>query len=300
MTKDEALKFINDSVANGDLQEDDKFIVTEALDYMIRETGEQKYMVYLGEIYLADEHYELARKYFEMASAKKSMSADEYLGMMWSEGLTGEIDYEKAYQYYDSAMIMGSFVGLYKLADMYRYGLYVEEDYDMFCEMIEGAHNFLKDTEWLDRPLPEINLRLAEIRLRDDDMDSAFELLMDAKDFLAERMIHDMYPDDIDKMEEVIGELYQLIDIDDMDLSVFELYDMFEILSVPCRFGFTFNGKRHWVESVYEDHEIVVNFEGKWYRSIKGLIKDARIDGVRLTTVPYDLSDGEISVVDLN
>jgi tetratricopeptide (TPR) repeat protein len=294
MTREEAEKIIRESVIDGDLSESDKFIVTEALDFMIRETYSQKYIVYLGEIYYKDKQYDLARKYFEMAVPIKSMAANEYLGLMWDEGTAGHIDYEKAYYYYNTAMELGSFLGLYKLADMYRYGHYVEEDYEQYCEMIEGSYRVLKNTDLLSEPLAEIEVRLAEIRLDEEDPDEAFELLMDAKDIYAERLMHDMYLDDLEKMKEAVYLLYSLIDIEDMDLEVFELYDMFEILRKPCRLFFTFNGGRHWVESAIENDTMAINLEGKWYRSIIDFMTNARIDSKKLLTMPYEFYNAEI------
>ena len=100
MTIAEARRIERDFYDNPNPTEDDVFLFTEAMDYIIQTTRDPKAMMSLGG-YFYDEHkFHLALKYYEMAAEYKIDSAYECLGYIWYYGRTGTKDYEKAFNYY--------------------------------------------------------------------------------------------------------------------------------------------------------------------------------------------------------
>ena len=180
MTVKEAEKLLKKAYSNGNLTEEDKFELTEALAFLIEETHDPEYMMNLGGIYYEDQQFNLALKYYEMAAGYDYDVAYECLGYIWYYGRTGEVDYKKAYEYFSKAAEVGNVVASYKLADMYRDGKYVEMDYDKYCRTIESLYPRVKYSDWLNDPLPEISMRLARIRKEQGMTDEAVELLLNA------------------------------------------------------------------------------------------------------------------------
>ena len=87
--------------------EDDTFLYTEALNYLIQEAKDPRAMMELGGYYYGLRRFDLALKYYEMAAAMDSTDAYECLGYIWYYGRTGTIDYEKAFHYFEKAMDRG-------------------------------------------------------------------------------------------------------------------------------------------------------------------------------------------------
>lgn len=143
--------------------EDDFFMYTEAMQYLIEETKSDQYMLELGCAYNYRKDYELARKYFELASSCDNEYAKLYLGYIWMYGRTGVFDYKKAFEYFSA--LPHNINAQYKVADMYRNGYYVKKDPDKYKEIIEALYKQVKssdDNEYSCKA--EISLRLAGIR----------------------------------------------------------------------------------------------------------------------------------------
>ena len=134
MTVDEARKIQRDFYDKSNPSEEDIFLFTEAMGFLIRELSDPHDMMELGGWYYDRRRFDLALKYYEMASAYNIDAADECLGYIWYYGRTGEVDYKKAFEYYSKAAKRGDTVAEYKVADMYKNGYYVEKDYDKYCK----------------------------------------------------------------------------------------------------------------------------------------------------------------------
>ena len=127
------------------LSEEDFFLYTEALGFLIEKTHKPKYMLALGGVYYARRDFDLALKYYEMAADLGSEFAIEGLGYIWYYGRTGTVDYEKAFRYFSS--LKHNIVAQYKVADMYKNGYYVEKDYKKYKRIIERLYEDVKDME---------------------------------------------------------------------------------------------------------------------------------------------------------
>ena len=115
-----------------DPSEEDIFLYTEAMDYLIRETADPETMLDLGGYYYEKKHFDLALKYYEMAAEYKLPYAYDCLGYIWYYGRTGRRDFEKAFHYYSLAKDAGILEAAVKVADMYKNGYYVEKDYEKY------------------------------------------------------------------------------------------------------------------------------------------------------------------------
>lgn len=291
MTIREAEKLLKRAYSNGNLTEDEKFELTEALSFLIEETHDPEYMMSLGGMYYEDRRFDLALKYYEMAAGYDYNVAYECLGYIWYYGRTGEVDYKKAFEYFSRAAEAGNVVAEYKLADMYKDGKYVEQDYDKYCRTIESLYPRVKHSDWLNDPLPEISMRLASIRREQGRIDEAIKLLLEARPFLAERIMYNPFFGDLNNMEWLIRDLYEMTECDMNDL---KLYDLHYVLQKPHRVTFRHKNKGYEVESVEEDGSVAVRFGSKWYRSVKDFFADAAIGGKSLVTIPFELYDFEV------
>ena len=264
--------------------EDDVFLFTEAMDYIIQTTRDPNAMLSLGGYFYDERKFDLALKYYEMAAEYKNVSAYECLGYIWYYGRTGTRDYEKAFHYFKLAKDQGHIVAAYKLADMYKNGYYVEKNYDAYCKIIEELYPKVKNATHLGAPLPEIFTRLARIRTGQGKTDEAIRLYYSAKDFLAQRISYNPFFGSLNIMMWLEDDLYELIGFDQDN---FDFYDLYYLAKMPVKVKFYFDGKEQEWEVVEENEELVIRFNDKWYRTRENFFAKACIDGLPLTHI-YD------------
>ncbi len=295
MNNGDALKALKEYYDIKNPSGDDEFKYTEALSYLIEETGDPRYMCELGWYYCSKKRFDLEIKYLEMAAECGHLPAMEELGYMWYYGQHGEKDYDKAFYYFSKGAgedgTNGSLWCRYKLADMYRFGYSVEKDEDKYREMIEEAYEEVKDPRYLNDPLPEISLRLAGIRAEEGRKTEAVELLGNAKRFLAERLSVEAFWGHIEVMGRIIRLLYELqpFDMDDADF-----YDFFYLAEKPGRYSMKRKGKKVFFEVVDEDGEKAIGFDGKWYRSFGELCQKAESGSEKITAIYDEFYDVEV------
>ena len=70
--------------------EEDRFLLAEALDFLITETKDPDYMVELGGMYYEQRRFDLALKYYEMAAEYDNLYAISDLGYIWYYGRAGK------------------------------------------------------------------------------------------------------------------------------------------------------------------------------------------------------------------
>ncbi len=284
MTVYEAEKTVRDYYRISCPDEEQDFLFTEALDFLIKEINSSDYMMTLGGWYYEKRDFELAKKYYEMAAEYKNIKAYACLGYIWYYGRTGEKDYEKAFKYYSLAADNGDMESAYKVADMYKNGYYVEKDYDRYKKIIFDLYENVKNKRNLGAPLPQIFIRLARIRVEEGNTEEAVNLYLYAKNFLSQRLRYNGFFGDLSNMKWLIDELYRLIEINKYD---FDFYDLYFLLSTPNKISFRYNKKEYFVESSIEDGECVVSFNGKWFHSRDDFFAKAEVDNEKLTSV-YD------------
>lgn len=297
MTIPEAKNICRDYYKNTNPSEDDRFLFTEALNYLIDETKDANYMVDLGAMYYEQRQFDLALKYYEMAAESGNLYAISDLGYIWYYGRTGEKNYEKAFYYFDKARKMGDLIAAYKVADMYRNGYYVEKDFEKYKDIIEGLYPKVKNARMLDDPLPEIYTRLAKIRSDEGKTDKALELYDTARDFLAQRIRANPFFGNLTIMKWLIVDTYKLREFDP---DFMDLYDLYHVLYTPHKVTFFFEGAPHEAESVEEDGGMSIRFDNHWYRTIDDFFKKAELDGELLTTRYEELYDFAVEEPDAN
>ena len=271
------------------LSDDDFFLYTEAMGFVIAETHDPRYMTDLGAAYYARKDYDLALKYYEMAAALDYEPAIQGLGYIWYYGRTGTIDYEKAFRYFSS--LKHNIVAQYKIADMYKNGYYVKKDYEKYRQIIETLYDEVKDIDNAYAPIPEIFTRLASIRKKEGKTDEAIHLYLEAKDVLALRIENNPFFGNISIMKYLIQDLYSLKAIDKNHIDIF---DLFELLKNPVHISFYYDEEEHLIESIEEDGNIVIHFDNKWYRTIDDFFAKAEIDGQRIVILGWELYDFEV------
>ena len=219
------------------------------------------------------------------------MYAISDLGYIWYYGRTGEKDYEKAFHYFSKAMERGNLIATYKVADMYKNGYFVEKDYGKYKQMLEELYPKVQNCEYLNDPVPEVYTRLAKIRTEEGKTEEALELYYVARDFLSRRIQSHPFFGDLNIMKWMIGDVYQLTEI---DTDFIGLYDLYEILKTPAKVKFSFEDRYFEVESVEEDGKIVIRFGENWYQTVDDFFQKAQIDGELLTTLYEEVYDFKI------
>ena len=291
MTIPEARKLCRDFYDLTNPTEDDEFVYTEALSFLIDQTKNSDYMVELGAFYYGKKQFDLALKYYELAAEYGNRYAISNLGYIWYYGRTGEKDYEKAFYYFDKARQAGDIIAAYKIADMYKNGYFVEKDHDKYRSIIEELYPKVKNARMLEDPLPEIFTRLARIRTDEGDVDEALRLYGIARDFLAQRIRINPFFGNLNIMKWMIGDIYRLREFDPGNM---ELYDLYHVFKGPAKVLFSFEDKEYEAESVKEEGGIVIRFDGKWFRDVDEFFKKAELDGELLTTRYEELYDFEV------
>ncbi len=289
MTITEALQIEQDYMDITNPTDDQEFLYTEALGFLIEETKNPRYMYDLGWYYCTKKRFDLEIKYLEMAAEYNFGPALEELGYMWYYGQHGEKDYKKAFEFFSRGADIAhdeyprSLWCKYKLADMYRNGYAVEKDEKKYRKIIEDAYEEVKDPQYLNDPFPEIAWRMAGIWITDGKKKQAENLLRKAKRFLAERISVENFWGYIETMGRIIGDLYELKPFDG---KTFDFYDLFYLTKKPGKWNFMYNGRKYQIEcSNDEDHAVC--FEGKYYRSFADFCQKAVIEKERVTAV-YD------------
>ena len=291
MTITEARKICQDFYDITNPTEDDEFIFTEAMRFLIDETKNSDYMVELGGYYYGIRKFDLALKYYELAAEYGNRYAISNLGYIWYYGRTGEKNYEKAFYYFDKARQMGDIIAAYKVADMYKNGYFVDQDYEKYKSIIEELYPKVKNARMLDDPLPEIFTRLAKIRSEEGKPDDALELYDKARDFLSQRIRYNPFFGNLNIMKWMIWDIYKLREFDP---DFMELYDLYYVLEKPVKVRFVFDDKEHEVESVKEEGGIAIRFDENWYRDVDDFFKKAELDGELLTMRYEELYDFEV------
>lgn len=280
MTIREAENIVEELEYKSVLTDDEEFMLIEAFNYLIEQTKNSLWMIKLGGYYYGHKDFDLALKYYELADSYGNEWAPEGLGYIWYYGRTGEKDYKKAFYYYSKAAENGYLKSKIKVADMYKNGYYVKQDHEKYCAIIEEIYSKIKNTNLLYDPLPEVCMRLAKIREEQGDPEAAIDLYLHAKFFLWQRLRIDPFFGELNMMKWLTDDLYALTDVDYSD---FDLYDLYYILKEPAKVSFLYQGDEYIVESVKEDDDISISFDGKWYRTIDDFFSKAIIDGRRIT-----------------
>ena len=291
MTVKEARDIARKFYDNQNPSEEEVFLFTEAMNFLIEEEHNPADMLGLGGYYYEIKRFDLALKYYEMAASYDYDDAYECLGYIWYYGRTGERDFKKAFEYFSKLMEKGNPVATYKVADMYKNGYYVEKDQAKYEEIIENLYPKVKDMNNVFDPVPEVFTRLARIRTQQGKKDEAVNLYLDAKYFLAERITYNAFFGNMNIMKWLIDDLYELVEF---DKETFDFYDLYYLLKTPHKITFLLDDEEMHLESVMEGDECTVCFNGKWFHSRDDFFKDAEVDGTRVIELYDDFYGFEV------
>lgn len=291
MNQNQAIKRLNELYKKSPLTEDEEFEYTEILAYLIEETKDTDYMVELGGFYYERRVFDKALKYYEMAYAYGNEWVSEGLGYIWYYGRTGEVDYEKAFHYYSKAAELGNLRSKIKVADMYKNGYFVEKDYAKYTEIIEKSKHLVENARYLNEPFPEIYTRLARIRKEQKRYEEAADLYLQAKNFLAERLLYTHFFGDRNVMKWLTEDLYTIIPFNEAD---FDLFDLYYLLKNPVTVTFRYESRKYTVRSTETEEGTAVEFAGRWFRTIDDFFAKAVIKGKVLTDYYRDLYAFEV------
>lgn len=286
MTVEEAKKIVDSFDENNNPSEEEIFVFTEAMKFLIEENHNPEDMMYLGGYYYEIKHFDLALKYYEMAAAYDYDPAYECLGYIWYYGRTGERDYKKAFEYFHKLMEKGSPVSTYKVADMYKNGYYVEKNQEKYEQIIEELYPKVKGMKNVFDPVPEVFTRLAKIRASKGEKEKAIRLYLYAKDFLAQRIRYNAFFGNLNIMKWLIDDLYELIEFDE---DFFDFFDLYYILKSPHKISFIYDDMEQKIESVMEGNECNVCFNGRWFHSRDEFFQNACIGNTKLTAIYQNL-----------
>lgn len=295
MTIKEALDIRDDFFFDQVHTDEEVFVFTEAMEFLIRETREPEYMMNLGGYYYEQRQFDLALKYYEMAAEQGDIDAYICLGYIWYYGRTGRKDYKKAFYYFCAGRDAGDLQAAYKVADMYKNGYFVEKNYARYCSIIEELYPKVKRARYLNDPLPEIFTRLARIRMEQKRFGEAQSLLIRAKDFLAQRIREHPFFGDLNIMKWLIQDMYSLPE--KLRPTDIDLFDMYHYLEKPAKVTFRYFDEELEIRSVPEEGRCAIQFGGRWFRDTDDFFAKAEYDGEPLTALYDDFTDWKVTAL---
>lgn len=268
-------------------EKDDIFYV-ECLKYLIQETNDSRYMMELGGWYYAKRDFDLAEKYYLMAAEQKDSDAYECLGYIYYYGRVGKPDYKKAFEYYKKGYESGLIVSSYKLADMYRNGYYVQKNYEAYTNIIKNLYPKVKDMNDVFDPVPEIFTRLAKIYIEEENVIDAANLLIYAKDFLAQRIVLNGFFGNLTIMKCLVKDLYSIVEFNP---DYIDLFDLYYVLEHPSIVLITYSGQDYILDCT-NIHNIVL--DDKVYQNVDDFFENATLSGIRFSSLYLKLDYLEI------
>ncbi len=291
LTISNADKFIKDYFKKTGHSKEDDFKFIECLEFLIHETSDPEYMMILGGYYYEHKQFDLAEEYYLMAAELNYLRAYSCLGYIYYYGRTNEPDYKKAFEYFKKSSDCGDIASSYKLADMYRNGYYVNKDYDKYAEIIKSLYPKVKNATNLFDPLPEIFSRLAKIYKKEGNIGEAVNLLYRAKDFQAQRLQYSDFFGDLTIMKYIIYDLY---DVEELDIEAVDLFDLYYVLKFPCKVIIYIDEKEYIVEVIKEDNNLYIVMDGTSYEDVDDFFSRATLEGEKLSTMAYKIDYVEI------
>lgn len=299
MTKQEAVNIMTAFYGSETHSDDDKFLFEEAVRFLIDTYHNPDDMHNLAYYYLEEKRFDLEEKYLMMAAEYGDAASLEELGYIWYYGQNGTVDYEKAFRYFSLAAKSGNpsieAWAQHKLADMYHYGYFVEKDETRYKKMLTQLYNDMCSETGkysgynLDFfPVPDVTYRMAKLKAEEGDIDAAVVYAQEAREWQAEDLVKNTFWGCIEVMDNIVTLQYELNGARSLDL-----YDVFGLCNTPCKITFRYEDRKFQI-ACEEDNGIVIGFDHKWYRGPREFLEKARLDGVRLPALHYDLYGFEV------
>lgn len=292
MNYTEANRTVSGFNRNFNPTENDIFEAEEAMQYMLQyystvdkdSLNLSVVLFNLASHYFDLELYDLAFKYYTYASEQGDTVSFAMLGDFYYYGLIGEVDYQKAFEYYSRAK--GILHAKVKIADMYRYGQYVEKDLEQYAKIIMSQMDLYDGNFDM---CPEIVLRAAELfQTRNKLRKESYQLYQIAKEGFVNRLYRKADRELIDEMKRTVTGIYCFHYFDEQH---FDLYDLLIFMEQLDTVSFSYQNKKYVLESVSEEGHMIVRFEDQWFRSIEEFMIKGTIDHKRIITLYRKLKD---------
>lgn len=285
MTSQEARRIIEKFNRNDNPTPNDEFAFIEACNFIIETENDAQIMANLGGLYYEKQKYDLAEKYYLMADAAGDKWAADGLGFIYYYGRTGERDYKKAFHYFSVSKGNGNLEAAMKIADMYHNGYGVTKDDEKYKTLLLEIYEKIKDTNQLFEPYPEVAHRLADIFINEGHGKDAIEMLLKGKSFIEQRIRYSPFWGNFIVCRRTITLLYKVIEFDEYN---FNFFDLFYVLAKPNKVKLTYHGKQYIIESFFDEGEMRVKCDNKYYKSIENFLIVATFDDKHTYVIEYE------------
>lgn len=285
MTSEEARRIIDKFSQKDNVTKDDEFTFIEACNFLIETEGDAKVMTWLGGYYYEKEKYDLAEKYYLMAFDAGDEWVADGLGFIYYYGRTGERDYKKAFYYYSIAKKNGDTEAAMKIADMYHNGYGVDKDDAKYKTLLLEIYSKIKDTNQLFEVYPEVAHRLADVYINEGQEDKAINLLLRGKSFIGQRIRYNAFWGNFIVCRRIVTLLYKVIEFDE---DSFDFFDLFYLFKEPHVVKLTYHGKQYLIESFFDEGEMRVKCEDKFYKSTEDFLRRAMFDDKHTYVIQYE------------
>ncbi|MBR0137557.1 MAG: sel1 repeat family protein [Erysipelotrichaceae bacterium] len=279
-------------------KEDNAFELCELALHVYRRTGKTGYLDLADSTgYLNSPSY-LLEEYLKAIDAGSKAYASK-AARIYFEGGLGQPDYQKAFDYYSMAALIGktgsgtfedSYVEVskdarYHLALMYRDGLYVEKDETKYRSLMENLRQEILDGQWYESD-PEICMEIGDMLIREKDEEGAFELLIKARNDICFWILQ--FNASADKLTEINDRIYSIIPLDQYELGA---ADLSELVKRAGTISFSHDGEEYEIKAIDDKGRIVIEYLGEYYPDAGKLINSALIGEEPFHEAMFETSD---------
>lgn len=287
MTVLEAKQKIKDYLMHRlDMNKEDEFVLDELCRYVYEQTGDISYLLEEVSDYKGDP--KTLEKIYLLAIKCGDEHTSYMLGELYESGKLGKPDHAKAYEYYlrasktrpvgDGKSFDSSYRSVHndakiRLAQMYKYGVYVKKDTEMYKQLINEAYEDINDKDWKSVRYSELFAK-AKLELEEGNVENGLRILYLARDeyfFLLEYM---QQRRDYELLDEMNTCLYRYQEIDYTEISP---KDITELLKKPLTISFLNDDIFYKISSYKDGEDMVIEFEGNLYRDPIDFIMKARV-----------------------
>ncbi|MCD8307787.1 MAG: hypothetical protein LUD51_06160 [Clostridia bacterium] len=213
-----------------------------------------------------------------------------FAGDIMCSGYLGEPDYKKAYEYYRFAAYRGYVYAMCRLAFMYRDGLYVEKDYSECTRLLLQTYYAVAGAG--EQYLPAITEALLELSRAGQASGNTKDALKAI--LLAVSCLEDVWAKGATVTDADAQYVEQLYSLKSFAKSKRMLADFLYVLLKPCKVRFTIHGRKHTAEAVASGGEVIVAYEGQYYKDPADFMNKAEIDGKPIRTYAKELQKMEV------
>ncbi len=248
-----------------------------------------EYVLFLLDFYTGKKRYERTKELFEKNSKNpwliERMADIEYYGYLQPP------NYQKAYELYRFGTTKGNLMAKLRLAQMYRDGIYVEQDTARYQKMVEECYTdfcAVASKEFL----PTIAIIVFELSLIEEmrgNLPKSIEYLTELKETLEKA--YETGADFDNFSMKMLNRFYTLTSFNAQTMNVF---DIAYVLQKPCVVQFQVKRTKYQVQSLYQNNRLVVLFQNRYYRNPQDFLNRATLHNERLKTLNHQIKKMEV------